>query len=164
MGDLAEERLALARRRSQPRRRTWYWSQVTAFHLDALGRRTAAGWRAVRTHLGDRPMRTFVQEIRIAGRAVARYPLVTAAIVLTLAMGLGANAAAFSMLDALVLRPFAVKLANVDRLAVLSEWSEAAPFPRESVSAPNFLDWKDQATSFDRMARIRLVAGESRRA
>jgi putative ABC transport system permease protein len=152
MGDLAEERLALARRRSRLVAFAWYWFQVALLHLDALGRQLAGVWRAARTRFGDRPIRTFVQEIRVAARAIARYPLVTAAIVLTLAIGLGANAAAFSMLDALVLRPFAVKLEHVDRLALLSEWSEAAPFPRESVSAPNFLDWQNQASSFDRMA------------
>src|SRR5262245_56601119 len=108
MGDLAEERLALARRRSPLVAFVWYWFQVVLLHLDAFGRRLAGGWRAIRLCLGDRPMRSLFQEIRVAARAIARYPLVTSAIVLTLAIGLGANAAAFSILNALVIRPFAV--------------------------------------------------------
>jgi putative ABC transport system permease protein len=45
-------------------------------------------------------------EIRLAFRALLKRPLVTLAIVVTLALGLGANAAIFGVVDALVLRPF----------------------------------------------------------
>ena len=72
---------------------------------------------------------------------------------LTLALGLGVNAAAFSMLDALVLRPFS--LPDVDRIAVVSEWSEdnSSPHdPDESVSPANFIDWRRQSRVFDGLA------------
>jgi len=152
VGDLAEERSNVAKRRGRFAADAWYWSQAVALSLHAVGRLLAALWRglAVLLFVGDQPMRTLWQEIHVAARTLARYPLVTGAIVLTLAIGLGTNAAAFSMLDALVFRPF--DLNDADRLAVISEWGEREPFPRESVTPANFLDWKRQAASFDRMA------------
>ncbi len=156
-GDLAEEHSALAARRGRWLSGLWYWGQ--AFLLMATaGRRLAAHATAsARTFLfiGDRPMSALAKEVRIAVRALRRYPLITAAIVLTLALGLGVNAAAFSMLDALVLRPFS--LHEVERLAVVSEWSEdnSTPHdPDESVAFGNFIDWKKQAATFEGLAAI----------
>jgi putative ABC transport system permease protein len=164
-GDLAEEHFALARDRGRLVAGVWYWGQALVLLAAAAGRSLSGAGRAVASLLfiGDRPMHTLAQEIRFGLRSLARNPLVTGAIVLTLALGLGANAAAFSMLDALVLRPF--NLTSVDRLAVVSEWSERDPFPRQSVSPANFLDWKAQATSFDRMAvfswwQVNLAGGD----
>jgi putative ABC transport system permease protein len=82
-----------------------------------------------------------------------RFPLITGAIVLTLALGLGVNAAAFSMLDALVFRPFS--LPEVDRLAVVSEWSDdnaSLHDPDESVSLGNFTGWHGQSRAFEGLA------------
>ena len=164
LGDLAEERLRVAARRGRVAANLWYWLQALALAAHGLGRVMRGGLRVLATLLfiGDRPMSTLLQEVRVALRALARYPLVTATIVLTLAIGLGVNAAAFSLLDALVLRPFNLK--DVDRLALVSEYGDREPFPRESVSPANFLDWKAQARSFDRMAvfawwQVNLASG-----
>ena len=131
-GDLAEEHALVAARRGRAAAAAWFWGQ-TALLLASAGRHRAAGAVAAgRTFLslGDRPMTTFAKEVRIAVRALRHYPLITAAIVLTLALGLGVNAAAFSMLDALVFRPFS--LPEVDRLAVVSEWSEDNSSPHDA--------------------------------
>jgi len=70
-------------------------------------------------------MRTVLEEARFAARSLARQPLINAVVIITLALGLGANAATFGMIDALLLRPFTI--ANVDRLVVLSENSAESP-------------------------------------
>ena len=164
LGDLAEERLAVAARHGRGAADFWYWRQSFALALHGAGRLMRGLLRTLATLLfiGDRPMSTLLQEIRVALRGLARYPLVTATIVLTLAIGLGVNAAAFSMLDALVFRPFDLK--DLDRLAIISEHGDREPFPAESVAPANFLDWKAQSSSFDRMAafafwQVNLASG-----
>jgi putative ABC transport system permease protein len=154
-GDLAEEHSLVASRRGRIAAALWYWAQALLLAVGAVGHVAADLRTAIVTllFLGDRPMSTLFNEVRIAVRTLLRYPLITAAIVLTLALGLGVNAAAFSMLDALILRPFTIP--GVDRLAVISEGSEdnASPHdPKESVAPANFFDWKRQSRSFDRLA------------
>jgi putative ABC transport system permease protein len=157
-GDLTEEHAMLAARRGRLWSALWYWSQTLLLTAAACRGQARDGLLATRTFLfiGDRPMNAIVREVRIAVRALRRFPLITAAIVLTLALGLGVNAAAFSMLDALVFRPFS--LPEVDRLAVVSEWSEdnASPHdPDESVSLGNFVDWHRQSRAFEGLAAFR---------
>jgi putative ABC transport system permease protein len=155
-GDLAEEHATVAARRGKVAAGLWYWGQTLLVTAAACRARVRASLLATRTLLfiGDRPMTAIVSEIRIAIRALRRFPLITSAIVLTLALGLGVNAAAFSMLDALVFRPFS--LPDVDRLAVVSEWTEGDTAhghdPDESVSLGNFIDWQRQARAFEGLA------------
>jgi putative ABC transport system permease protein len=154
-GDLEEEHAMLAARRGSIRAGLWYWGQALLLAAAACRGRAREVLRGARTVLfiGDRPMNAIVSEVRIAVRALRRFPLITAAIVLTLALGLGVNAAAFSMLDALVFRPFS--LPEVDRLAVVSEWSDdnASPHdPDESVSPGNFIGWRRQSRAFEGLA------------
>ena len=157
-GDLAEEHALLTARRGRTWSAAWYWGQAAWLVATVVGQFVIHASSAARTVLfiGDRPMTALVKEIRVAARTLRRYPLITAAIVLTLALGLGVNAAAFSMLDALVLRPFS--LPDVDRLAVVSEWSEdnSSPHdPDESVSLANFTDWRQQSRVFEALAAFR---------
>jgi putative ABC transport system permease protein len=154
-GDLAEEHALLASRRGRLVAASWFWGQAMLLLASAAGHLAAGAAIACGAFfsIGDRPMTTFVKEARFAIRALRRYPLVTAAIVLTLALGLGVNAAAFSMLDALVFRPFS--LPEVDRLAVVSEWSEdnSSPHdPDESVAPANFIAWRRQSRVFESLA------------
>ena len=62
-------------------------------------------------------MRTLGLELRYAARSIRKRPAMSAVIIITLALGLGANAAIFSIVDALVLRPFT--LPDVDRIALI---------------------------------------------
>ncbi|MEP6915667.1 MAG: ABC transporter permease, partial [Acidobacteriota bacterium] len=88
---------------------------------------------------------------RYALRSLWKRPGVSALVVLTLAIGIGANAAIFEMIDALVLRPFAMP--DVERIAMVAEASPASGADsRETVSPANFLDWKNQADTFERLA------------
>jgi predicted permease len=91
-----------------------------------------------------------VGEVRLAVRRLRRSPGFTAAAVLTLALGIGANTALFSLADAALLRPLPYPTA--DRLMMLWETQPAAGKPRERASAANFIDWRRQAPAFDEMA------------
>src|SRR5262245_20230637 len=88
-------------------------------------------------------MDQLIPQIRLAVRALRKRPLVTAAIVLTLALGLGANAAIFGVIDALVLRPF--PMPDVDRLVMPVEMVPNQQFRRETVAPADFLDWQREA-------------------
>ncbi len=98
-------------------------------------------------------MSSLLQDFRYALRVLAKAPAVSAVIVLALALGIGANTSNLSSLRALVLRPFPFK--DLDRIVVGSETLPRVHDEREPVSPANFLDWKEQANSFERMAAFR---------
>lgn len=95
-------------------------------------------------------MRTIGIETRYALRSIFRRPAVSAIIVFTLALGLGANAAVFSMVDALIFRPFTLR--DVDRVALLSYTRPERSDHRNGLSPADFLDLKRQADVFDRFS------------
>ena len=92
------------------------------------------------------------QDFRFALRSIARQPLVAAMIVMMLALGLGANGAIFSVIDALVFRPFPIE--DVDRMVMMAETSPRSlfGFDQFSVAPANFLDWRDQSEMFQEVA------------
>jgi putative ABC transport system permease protein len=89
-------------------------------------------------------MNTLLHDLRFGLRMLAKNPGFTAVAVLTLALGIGANTAIFTMVDALVLRPLPV--ANPDRLVILNtkspQWGEV------ELSYPDYEDIRQQAKSF----------------
>jgi putative ABC transport system permease protein len=95
-------------------------------------------------------MRTIGLEIRYGIRSILKRPALSAIVVATLALGLGANAAVFENIDALILRPFTMR--DVDRITMLSYTRPEDIFRRETVSPADFLDWRKQATSFERIS------------
>jgi len=150
LGDLQEEYAGRTARQSRLRARFWYWSQIVRLALDvALGRLRAGVATAMSAFFGGkRPLSSMRSELTFAARSLIRQPLLSAAIVLTMALGLGVDAAAFSMLNVLVLRPF--PFPDVDRLAVIAEQSPSIEYTQESVSLANFFDLKAQTSaSFD---------------
>ena len=92
-----------------------------------------------------------IQDMRYAMRVMIKNPGVTAIAVLALTLGIGANTAVFSLINAILLRPLPYEVP--DRLAVLRERSVKQP--SISVAYPNFLDYKEQAESFENMAAYR---------
>jgi len=93
-------------------------------------------------------MRTFVQDLRYAARNLMKSRGFAAVAVLTLALGIGANTAIFSIIDAVLLRPLPYR--NPDRLVRLYE-TEAAP-GRYPFTGPDFIDWKTENSTFADMA------------
>jgi predicted permease len=93
-------------------------------------------------------MSTFWQDIRYGLRMLAKRPGVTLVAVLTLALGVGANTAIFSVVDAVLLRPLPYK--QSDRLVFISE--ESRQVPGMSISMADFNDWRASNTVFESMA------------
>lgn len=96
-------------------------------------------------------METFLQDIRYGARVLAKHKGFTAVAVITLALGIGANTAIFSVVNAVLLKPLPFK----DPERVVMVWlkgAEAAGGDRVPLSMPDFLDWRAQARSFERVA------------
>ncbi|MDE3135769.1 MAG: ABC transporter permease, partial [Acidobacteriota bacterium] len=91
---------------------------------------------------------TFWQDTRYGARMLRKNPWFTLAAVLTLALGIGANTAIFSVVNAVLLRPLPYNDAN--KLVVLNETNQRVGLV--SVSYPDFLDWRQQNHSFSAMA------------
>ena len=95
-------------------------------------------------------MRTLGLDVKYALRSNLQRPWLAALIVLTLALGLGANAAVLAMVDALIVRPF--PFPDVDRILLLSDSSRDSEYRREQVAPANFLDWKRQSDRIQRLS------------
>src|SRR5689334_5607054 len=85
-------------------------------------------------------------DLRYAARTLAKSPGFTAAAVLTLALGIGANAAVWSIVHAVLLRP--LPYPHPERLVML--WETAPQVPRDSFSGPDFLDVRARLVRQDR--------------
>ena len=92
------------------------------------------------------------RDCRFALRMLQRSPGFAAVAVLTLALGIGANTAIFSVVDAVLLRP--LPYPEPDRLVRIWESSIKYDSPRNVVNPFNFLDWRDHSESFESMAAI----------
>jgi putative ABC transport system permease protein len=93
-------------------------------------------------------MQTLLQDLRYAVRMLLKHPGVTVIAVITLALGIGANTAIFSVVDTVALRPLPYK--NPDRLVSL--WENVSQRGRWRVTPANFVDWKKDSTVFENMA------------
>jgi putative ABC transport system permease protein len=144
LGDLAEEMAAMARRHSRAFVLAWY--VVESLRLSFRFRmQRPSGDRRRMTRKGDGSMETFLRDVKLAFRALSGAPAYTAIVAATLALGIGANTAIFSVVDALILRPFPIP--EVDRLVMLWESVPKLDEDRGPVSPANFLDWQEQTTT-----------------
>jgi putative ABC transport system permease protein len=93
-------------------------------------------------------MQTIWQDLRYGARMLTKRPGFTLIAMITLALGIGANTAIFSIVNSTLLRPLAYP--NAERLMTIWEDHRARSGPeREWTSPPGFADWRDQARSFD---------------
>ena len=96
-------------------------------------------------------MANFLQDVRFALRTLVKSPGFALMAILTLAIGIGANTAIFTVLNAVLLRP--LPFHEPAKLMVLTESSQQ--FDSMSVAYLNFQDWKAQASSFEGLAMFR---------
>jgi predicted permease len=96
-------------------------------------------------------MGTLLQDLRYAVRMLVKSPGFTAIAVFTLALGIGANTALFSVVNGVLLSP--LPYPQPDRIATL--YSKTPQFEESSISYPNFLDWQRQNNSFTALAAWR---------
>jgi putative ABC transport system permease protein len=92
------------------------------------------------------------QDARYGVRMLRKNAGFTVVIVLTLALGIGANTAIFSVVNAVLLQPLPYK--DSGQLVQVWEKNPKKGFPQFSVSPANFMDWKEQSHSFAQMAAI----------
>src|SRR5579859_2838749 len=96
-------------------------------------------------------MATFLQDLRYALRMLRKNPAFTAVAVLTLALGIGANSAIFTVVNAVLLQP--LPYPEPDRLVYLNEGNSGS-----SIGYPNYLDWVAQNHVFEHMGAIQSAS------
>jgi putative ABC transport system permease protein len=97
-------------------------------------------------------MRTLLQDIRFACRKLAKSPGFTIVVVLTLALGIGANTAIFGTIDAILFKPR--PYGDTDRTLTLWQRDREAGTARGWVAPANFIDWRERAQSFEVLAAM----------
>jgi putative ABC transport system permease protein len=141
--------------------------------IDVARNAAAERLAALRENAGARPMRqpkkgggtlveTLGRDLRFALRACRQRPGFTLVIILTLALGLGANTAIFSVVKAVLLAP--LPYPEPDRLAFV--WGRSASGSEEGVSFPDFLELRENNRTFSGLALLRsqsvnLTGGDS---
>jgi putative ABC transport system permease protein len=121
--------------------------------------RTARAYRLLltaddRLPITAKKMPNLIQDFRYVLRLLRRSPGFTIFAVLTLGVGIGANVMVFSVLNAVLVRPLPVRQPE-HLVRLYSEWEPAWPFA--SASAPDFVDWRERNTSFERLAATRVT-------
>ncbi len=96
------------------------------------------------------------RDIRHALRMLVRTPAFSVIAVLTFALGIGANAAVFSVVDGVLLR--GLPYPGADRITMVWVDNRREKIPEDINSYPNYRDWRDQSTSFQSLAAYSEVA------
>jgi len=153
LGDLEEEFHARANV-SAARARWWFrWQAIRCLVMPPRER-----YRPLPSiSTGDSIVRTVLSDLRYALRLLLRTPSFALAVIAVLALGIGANTAIFSIVNAVLLRP--LPFDEPDRLVRLFHEPPQNAFPgihRFSVSAANYYDWQRAAQTFEAMAIYRF--------
>jgi putative ABC transport system permease protein len=158
-GDMLEEFRRISRLRvpnataSARRARVWYWRETLSLVI------RGQGYKKMMT------IDTLRQDLRFAWRSYAKAPAFTLLVVTTLALGIGASTAIFSIVNGILLKP--LPFPEPDRLMWISEGNKQGV--GVSVSWPNFHDWRARQRSFESLALSRhgtftlIGSGQARR-
>src|SRR5262249_41216628 len=112
-------------------------------------------WRRpdlIATPKGGEVMITMWQDLRYGARMLLKTPALTAIVILALALGIGANTAIFSVINAVLLRP--LPFDHPEQLLFLNERSPV--LDEMSISYPNFIDWRNQNHVFEKIGVYNL--------
>ncbi len=136
------------------------WSREWEGELGALGGSSASAWArtrvlsaatedAIRLSLRRIQPGAWAQDVRFAFRTIRTRPMYACAAMLTFALGIGANVAIFTVINAYVLRPFPIE--EPDRIV----WLEGLKEGRQgAVSAPDFVDWRARTSAFQDLVAV----------
>jgi predicted permease len=157
--DLADQYEIQLMQRGRGAADRWYWRQVPAFAArvriaTALGGPlTAPEPRRPVDHPRENAMRTTLTDLRYGARAMARNPGFTAIAVLTIALGIGATAAIFSVVRSVLLRP--LPFPEPDRIVQLWETRPDRDMYQISFTYANFWDVRDMNRTLEAVGAIR---------
>jgi putative ABC transport system permease protein len=98
-------------------------------------------------------MESLLSDVRYAARNLLRRPGFTIIAVITLALGIGANTAIFSAINALLLKP--LPFPELDRVVAVWDKLPSRGVQRNEVTVANYLDWQSQTQSFEQLALYR---------
>src|SRR5215210_4077499 len=98
-------------------------------------------------------MDAFLNDVRYAIRSLIKRPAFTVIAVITLALGIGANTAIFSAINALLLKP--LPFPELDRLVAIWDKLPSRGVLHNEVAMANYLDWNSQNQSFEQLAIYR---------
>src|SRR5436190_9918904 len=99
---------------------------------------------------GWRSLEQLAQDLRFGLRMLGKRLGFTVVAIITLALGIGANAAIFSVVNTVLLHPLPYQ--DPDRLVMVWEDDTKGGYPRDTPAAANFIDWQDQNQVFEGMA------------
>jgi predicted permease len=155
VGDLSEEFVTRARSSPASARR-WFWGQTVRCLIAPPADTTRAIESSFRSN-GDPLVGTLLNDLRLAVRVLWRAPGFAWSVIAVLALGIAANTAVFSIVNAVLLRPLPYERSDeVVRLFHIPPQNAFPRLTRFPVSPANFYDWKREARSFEAMAIYRV--------
>jgi putative ABC transport system permease protein len=95
-------------------------------------------------------METLIKDIRYGVRSLLKHPGFTLIAVITLSLGIGANSAMFSTVNAVLLQP--LRYPESERIVLLEGVNPAAGITQSNMSIPDFADWQQQNQAFEQLA------------
>ncbi len=104
---------------------------------------------------GTQPFERLLRDFRYAWRTLRATPVFTLIVVGTLALGIGANSAIFSVVNGVLLR--ALPYADPERLVMVWETDRDSGTEREGASVPDYFDFRERARSFDHLAAFQVT-------
>ena len=143
-----EDQFLEAKRQGHSAARVWVDATIDALKYGSAERWTPIRWRCW--------MQAFRQDIRYALRLLLKQPGMTTLAVVTLALGIGANTAIFSAVNAVLLRP--LPYPDADRVVMIWEKRAREAVLDAPVAPADFVDWEKRQASFEAIAGMSMSA------